>query len=149
MSLAEDAMTQPDHPAKPAPPDNSSGLDQADRRVSYRVHIPVSLSRPSIYLRNGDDTVKARLLDISRNGAAALLQGSFDAMVGSYVPCQIGLPDSSFSATAQVRSSKTQRNHMRLGLLFTDLSINEHYQIDASIASLERSLRRQYSYLMK
>lgn len=127
----------------------ASALNLQDRRDSYRVHIPGALSRPSIALEGEDGAVKGRLLDISRNGAAALLQVNFDAPVGSFFPCHIGLPDGHFRATAEVRSSKTIRNHLRLGLLFTDLSITQHYHIDTSIATLERSLLRDYSFRRK
>lgn len=123
--------------------------DLRDRRDAYRVHIPASRSQPSIAIDSEEGLARGYLLDISRSGAGALLRGHFDVPVGSVVPCHIGLPDGSFSARTEVRSATTHRNHLRLGLLFTDLSVTDHTHIDAAIAKMERSLLRHFSYLRK
>jgi c-di-GMP-binding flagellar brake protein YcgR len=127
----------------------ASALNQYNRRDSYRVHIPGAMPLPPMTLESEAGELHARLLDISRTGAAALLPGHFDASLGSHVPCRIGLPDLQIHTQAEVRSVTQQRDNFRLGLLFSDLSVADHYQIDHSIATLERSLLRGSIYLRK
>lgn len=127
----------------------SAVLNQLNRRDSYRVRIPGAMPLQPMTVESEIGELSARLLDISRAGAAALLAGHFDAPLGSRVPCKIGLPDFQIYTHAEVRSVTQQKDYFRLGLLFAALSLAEHHQIDLSIATLERSLLRDYTRMRR
>ena len=113
-----------------------------ERRNSYRVRIPVSMSSSLVQLTTDNGPYQGRLIDISRQGAAALLPIKIDTIVGSKVTCAIHLMDSQLDTHADVRSASEQQGCQRVGLLFTDLSSVAHKRIDASIATLERIILR-------
>lgn len=123
-----------------------SALNQRDRRDAYRVHIPGALPLQPVTFVSEAGPIKGRLIDISRSGASTLLEAHFEARIGSYLPCNIGLPDGLFHAVVEIRSSKPLKKTLRLGLLFSELTTAEHSHIDHAIARLERSLLRYHNY---
>ena len=127
----------------------ASGLSLRDRRDTYRVHIPGIKLQPVISFQSETGLVKGQLQDISRTGASALVDENFVVAVGSSFPCQISLPDGQFATTVEVRSIKALKSRVRVGLLFSKLSILQHVQIDTTVATLERSLLRGSIYLRK
>ncbi|MES2491501.1 MAG: flagellar regulator YcgR PilZN domain-containing protein [Pseudomonadota bacterium] len=115
-----------------------------ERRNAYRVRIPAAMSSSLIQLTTDNGPYQGRLIDISRQGAAALLPIKINTIVGNKVTCAIHLMDTQLDTHADIRSASTQQDGQRLGLLFTDLSSIEHKRIDTSIATLERIILRDY-----
>ena len=148
MPLADSASRRSNDKSVPAS-GIASGLNLRDRRDTYRVHIPGVKLQPIISFESETGLVKGQLQDISRTGAAALVDESFVVTVGNSFPCQINLPDGQFDTTVEVRSIKALKHRVRVGLLFSKLSILQNIQIDATVATLERSLLRGSIYLRK
>lgn len=119
-----------------------TALRISERRNSYRVKIPATMSSSPVQLTTDNGPYQGRLIDISRQGAAALLPIKVDTIVGSKVTCTIRLMDNQLDTQADVRSASEQQGCQRVGLLFTDLSPVERKQIDTSIATLERIILR-------
>lgn len=114
----------------------------SERRNDYRVRIPAAMSSSAVELTTDSGPFQGRLIDISRQGAAALLPMKIDTTIGSKVSCAIRLMDSQLDTHADIRSASEQQGYQRVGLRFTDLSPVEHKRIDASIATLERIILR-------
>jgi c-di-GMP-binding flagellar brake protein YcgR len=125
-----------------------SSLRVSEQRNAYRVKIPETMSLSTVQLGTDYGHHVGRLLDISRQGAGALLPMNINSGVSSRVSCSFQLLDAQFEARADVRSSLELNRHQRLGLFFEDLTASEHKRLDSTIAALERIILRDHARLL-
>lgn len=122
-----------------------TSVDYFERRGGYRLAVPTALQMRPVIFSGQDGPIPARLVDISRRGLAALLDPQIEAAVGAQVPCTLHLPENSVSLDAEIRSSVVQQNRLRLGVMFPNMTPQQRYNLDASVAKLERNLLRHYA----
>jgi len=126
-----------------------SSLHVSERRNNYRVRIPESLPVPAVQLETADCIYQGRLLDISRQGSGVLMSVKNRSAIGNRVYCSFQLLDTPFKTCADVRSATEINGQYRLGLRLVDLSAAEHKKLDATIASLERTVLRDHARLRR
>lgn len=126
-----------------------SSLHLSERRNSYRVRIPESLSIPAVQLETEERIYEGRLLDISRQGSGVLMSVNNRSAIGNRVSCSFQLLDTQFKTYADVRSAAEINSQYRLGLRLVDLSAADHKKLDATIASLERTILRDHARLTR
>lgn len=124
-----------------------SSMRISERRNSYRVRIPESLSVPAVQLDTEEFSYQGRLLDVSRQGSGVLLSVRNPAAIGNRLSCSFHLLDAEFKAQADVRSASEMNGQYRLGLRLVDLSAAEHKKLDSTIATLERIILRDHARL--
>lgn len=113
------------------------------RRSAYRLGIPHELQVPPVVLRDTKGLFTATLVDLSRFGAGATVSRSVRPLQGEEVACTIRVGEVEFTATAEVRSSVTNLDRVRLGLQFSEVSPATAARLSAAVAKLERvSLRK-------
>lgn len=120
-------------------------VDYFERRGSYRLSVPAALQLHPVVFDSPDGPLSARLVDISRRGLAALLDPEVEAGIGAQVPCTLRLLENTVSLDAEIRSSVRHQNRLRLGVLFPSMTPSQRYNLDASVARLERNLLRHYA----
>ena len=120
-------------------------IDYFERRGSYRLSVPAALQLHPVIFGSLDGPLPARLVDISRRGLAAVLGPQAEAGIGAQVPCTLRLLEDTVSLDAEIRSSVRHRNRLRLSVLFPNMTPSQRYNLDASVARLERNLLRHYA----
>ena len=120
-------------------------IDYFERRGSYRLSVPTAMPLQPVTFDSAEGPLKARLVDISRRGMATLLNPLVDASVGLAVPCTLRLLDNTVKIDGQIRSSVLHQNHLRVGVMFPNMTPSQRSNLEASIARLERNLLRHYA----
>jgi c-di-GMP-binding flagellar brake protein YcgR len=117
-----------------------------ERRNAFRIVIPATMNLAPLIVDCEAGFQRARLVDISRCGASALLHGRVETPTGSIALCIISLFGQRLLTDAEIRSSITHCGHLRLGLMFPDLKPEQQKHLDTSIATLQRNLLRDYPH---
>lgn len=120
-------------------------VDCYERRHGYRLAVPVTLQLPPLLFNGVDGPLKARLVDISRDGLAAQLMPTTMPAVGTSLDCTMRLFDHPIQLDTEVRSRSQHKRTLRLGLAFSHLTPTQRHNLDASVAKLERNLLRHYA----
>lgn len=118
-------------------------LRYLQRRSSYRLGIPHELVVPPMVISDQNRPIKATLVDLSHQGAGAMVARQTAPRAGESIACTIRVEEVEFTASAEVRSCIGSLDRMRLGLQFGDIEPAAASKIAAAMAKLERiSLRR-------
>lgn len=120
-------------------------IDYFERRAGYRLSVPTAMPAQVVVFESLDGPFRARLVDISRRGMATMLDPTVDAGIGILVPCTLRLLDDTVRVEGEIRSSVLAQNHLRVGVLFPNMSPSQRSLLDAAIARLERNLLRHYA----
>lgn len=122
-------------------------LEYLQRRLAYRVHIPMSMSLRVIIDNRNDSVIEGVLHDLSHGGAGMIFPAGKPLVEpGMLQECAIELPDSQWLYCAvELRYSKniTSRDRQIIGAQFDDLSPAQNRLISSCISELEREYMRK------
>lgn len=126
-------------------------IEYRQRRMNYRVHIPMSMQLPVIIENKAGLKNKGTLRDLSYGGAGIIfLTESSQIKTNDSYQCIIELPDNQhISCTAEMRYSKnipSQKTQL-IGVQFAGLSPEQSQHIGRCINELEREfIKKRATY---
>jgi len=124
-------------------------LEYRQRRMAYRVHIPVTSNLDAIIENRNGEMVKGMLHDLSFGGAGVIFPVRQSVMgIGCLHECAVQLPDDEWIyCTAELRYSKEikARGTQLLGVQFLDLTPMQTRHIGRCISQLEREIINKYA----
>ncbi len=117
-------------------------IELHEQRRSRRLPIPESQHGPRAQLDGPHGSHPARLLDISAQGAGALMANAQALPPGTQLDCRIELPGVQLLTRAEVRTRQINRAQQRLGLRFMPLGPAQEDRLMATLNQLERQMIR-------
>lgn len=126
-------------------------LEYRQRRLGYRVRIPMTMKLPVSIKNKSGKIVKGELHDLSYGGAGLIcLEDKIIMKTGELHKCTIDLPDGEcIDCTAELRYSKDipSRDTQFIGIQFVELSPVQSRIIGRCISELEREfIRKRTAY---
>ena len=113
------------------------------RRSAYRLDVPRDIPAPAVRFETESLRFTGTLVDLSRQGAGALVPSSAPVREGSLLQCSLRIAELEIHAEVEVRSRLTRLDRARMGLRFARLSAVSAERLSAAVARLERlQLRR-------
>lgn len=115
-------------------------IETIQRRKAYRVRLRYLPARAEFYLHQGFNA-RGRILDISVDGFAALMDPDVPLEIGNQVDCEIGIAEKElFSAIAVVRNLNTvsMGTHTRVGAEFTNMESGNRQRLEKLVREFER-----------
>lgn len=113
------------------------------RRGAYRLDIPRDIPAPSLRFETEALRFAGTLVDLSRQGAGALVPSSAPIQEGTLLQCNLQIAELEIYAEVEVRSRLNRLDRARMGLRFARLSAASAERLSAAVARLERlQLRR-------
>lgn len=116
-----------------------------ERRGSFRLPLTPQLALPPSDFSHDTHVFRARLADISRLGADAVVTNDPGTSEGTVLSCLLRLAGMSLPALAEVRSREPQGAQTRLGLRLVDLTPAQDTLLSAEINALQRRRLRNRS----
>jgi c-di-GMP-binding flagellar brake protein YcgR len=113
-------------------------IECREHRTEPRTQI-ASGQLAQLQFNDGALSHRGRLVDLSSQGAGAVVDRDCPAQVGGQLSCDLELPTTRIQAEAEVRSRVAQASGERLGLLFASLSRSQEAQLGAAIDQLSRN----------
>ena len=113
------------------------------RRSSYRLDVPRDIPPPAVRFETEQLRFSGTLVDLSRQGAGALVPSSAPVQEGTLMSCSLRIAELEIHAEVEVRSRLSRLDRARMGLRFARLSAASAERLSAAVARLERlQLRR-------
>lgn len=113
------------------------------RRAAYRLGIPRDMPAPPARFDTPQFSFNGTLVDLSRQGAGALVPGSARVREGDVLSCRLRVGDLDIDAEVEVRSRIPRLDRVRMGLRFARLSAASAERLSAAVARLERAQLRR------
>lgn len=113
-----------------------------ERRSAYRLNLPPHLQLPPSAIGRAQPDHRARLVDVSHVGVGAIVPADVQPAVGEELRMRIQLPGAVVQTDAEVRSTATQSDGVRVGLRFDKLRVDDENRLAQAVNGLERQLIR-------
>ncbi len=120
-------------------------VEAAQRRTTFRVPVPDPHWISATIVGEDGSAAGAVLLDLSRMGMAARLNGDFELQRGLKLRCRLAFDDTTVDTEVTVRHCRHDERATRVGMEFTSLSDLHDSIISRAVFRLQRYLlRRQH-----
>lgn len=113
-----------------------------ERRGTYRLPLPGALNLRHSPAIAPSGTLGLSLIDISLQGAGALVASKPALQIGDRLHLSVELPGASVPLVAEVRSRTPHGERLRLGLYFTELQPQQLDRLASAMLRIERQLIR-------